>query len=93
MIYVPLVLQLLQALPSLIKGVEALWAHKPKSGPEKWLAVEQAASGTIESIADAIVKANPNAKVDAVTTAVAQFTKAANDALVKLYNDVGWPTS
>jgi hypothetical protein len=87
-----MILQLATGIPSLVQAAEALWAHKPKSGPAKWIAVEQGASGLIQEIAQEVVNTVPNAKVDAVAAAAAKYTKASSDALVAFYNDVGWPT-
>lgn len=83
-----LVLQVLTGLPGLIQGVESLWAHVPKSGAQKWIAVEQAVSGTIQEIANEVVKNVPSANADEVAGKVALFTKASNDAFVKLMNDL-----
>lgn len=88
-----LVLQLLTGIPSLITAAEAMWQHLPKSGPQKWISVEQGASGLIQSIVQEVLACTPNAKADSIATAVSKFTKAANDALVAFYNDVGWPTA
>ena len=81
------VLPILTALPSLITGVESLWKATPKSGPQKWISVEQAVSGTIEAAAQTIAKAAP-AGTDAqtISDAIAIFTKSVNDAFVALMN-------
>lgn len=80
----------IQALPQLIAGIEALFQNRPKSGPQKWIAVEQALSQSIVLVAEEVVKIAPDGtKVDDVSGKVAIFTKAVNDAFVKLANDLG----
>jgi hypothetical protein len=82
-------LQILTGLPSIVTGVENLWQHIPKSGAQKWIAVEQALSGTISTIGSDVAKDVPNITADDVATAMAKFSKAANDAFVELLNDLG----
>jgi hypothetical protein len=81
------VLPILTALPSLITGAETLWSHTPKSGPQKWISVEQSVSGTIELAANEIAKlAPPGTDAQTISDAIAVFTKAVNDAFVALMN-------
>lgn len=82
-------LPMLPAIPQLITAVEGLWSATPKSGPQKWISVETALSGSIQAVAAKIIAAVPNAKVDEVTARVAVWAKAVNDATVALFNDVG----
>lgn len=80
----------IQALPTLISGIEALFQNRPKSGPQKWIAIEQALSGAIVLAAEEVVKIAPDGtKVDDVSGKIAVFSKAVNDAFVKLANDLG----
>ena len=91
--WLPLVLSLLTALPNLITGVEAAFSNKPKSGPEKWIAVETALASPISAIATEISKMAPDADTQKISASVAVFTKAANDAVVSFFNAVGWPVT
>lgn len=79
----------LTALPSLITGVEALWKGQPKSGAQKWISVEQALSGSIALIANQVSTLAPGTPPDVAAQKVVIFTKAVNDAFVKLCNDLG----
>lgn len=91
--WLPLIVSVLTALPSLITGVEAAFSNKPKSGPEKWIAVETALSAPISAIAEQIAKMAPNADAQKIAASVSIFTKAVNDAIVAFFNAVGWPAS
>lgn len=77
------------ALPQLISGIEALFKGTPKAGAQKWIAIEQALSGSISMVAQEIAQLAPATPVDAVSAKVAIFTKAVNDAFVTLCNDLG----
>lgn len=84
------VLPAITALPQLIDGIEKLFAGRPKSGAAKWIAVEQALSGSIVLVANEVAALAPDGtKVDEISAKVAIFTKAVNDAFVKLCNDLG----
>lgn len=77
-------------LPQLIASIEQLWKGTPKAGASKWIAIEQALSGTISTVANQVaLLAPPGTKIDTVSAAIAIFTKTVNDALVKLFNDLG----
>ena len=77
----------LGAIPSLVRGVESLWSHTPKSGASKWISVEQALSGSIQLVADQVAKqAPPGTKTEEISAAVVVFSKAVNDAFVALAN-------
>jgi len=91
--WVPLVIDVMSALPNLIVGVEKAFKSQPKSGPAKWISVEQSLSTPIQKLADEMTKAIPNATADKVSADVSKFTKAVNDAVVTFYKDTGWPTS
>lgn len=82
-------LPILTAIPSLIQAVEGLWSNVPKSGAQKWISVETALSQSIQTVGQEIVKAVPNAQVDAAAAKVDLWAKAVNDATVALFNDVG----
>ena len=56
---------------------------------QKWIAIEQALSGSISMVAQEIAQLAPATPVDAVSAKVAIFTKAVNDAFVTLCNDLG----
>ena len=88
----PMLLGILSGLPQIIQGVELAFSHKPKSGSEKWIAVETALSGAITSVANTITANSPSDKVAEVAADVSKWVKAVNDATVTLYNKVGWPT-
>jgi hypothetical protein len=83
------VIPALTAIPQLVQGVESLWKGTPKSGAQKWIAVEQALSASIVTVAQEISQLAPNTPVDTVSAKVAIFSKAVNDAFVKLANDLG----
>jgi hypothetical protein len=87
------VLSIVTALPNLITGIEAAFGKKSGQGSAKWIAVEQALSTPIQNIATQLANSVPNAKVDQISSEVAKFTKATNDAIVAFYNSVGWPTT
>ena len=80
---------LLSALPQLIAGIEALFKGTPKAGAQKWIAVEQALSQSIALLAQEVAQLAPGTPVDKASAAIAIFTKAVNDAFVKLCNDLG----
>lgn len=80
---------ILPALPQLIAVVEALWKNTPKSGSYKWIAIERALSNSIGLVAQEVSQLAPNTPADTVAAKVAIFTKAVNDAFVKLLNDLG----
>lgn len=85
--YVP---KLITVLPNLIIAIENLWAPKQKAGPQKWVSVEAAVSGSIEDAAQAVAKLAPaGTKAQTISDAIAVFTKSVNDAFVKLMNDLG----
>lgn len=79
----------LVAIPVLIQGVEDLWGHISKSGPQKWISVETALSGSLQQIAAEVVKVVPNQQADDVAQKAAIWAKAVNDATVTFFNDVG----
>lgn len=84
------VIPVITALPELISGIEKLWTGVPKAGAQKWIAVEQALSGSIVAVANQVAALAPDGtKVDEVSAKIAVFTKAVNDAFVKLCNDLG----
>lgn len=87
------IIAIVTALPNLIQGVEAAFGKKSGQGATKWIAVEQALSTPIENFANQLASSVPNATVDKVSSSIAKFTKATNDAVVAFYNDVGWPTT
>lgn len=83
-------LKILNVLPNIITTMEQLWNSKPKSGAEKWIGVEQALSGSITLAANEIAKMAPaGTKAEVISSAIAKFTKACNDAFVGLMNDLG----
>jgi hypothetical protein len=90
--WLPLIVGILSGLPQIITGVESVFKSKPKSGPQKWIAVETALSSVIEQLANDIAKMSPNKDAQQISSEVAVFTKAVNDAIVKFFNAVGWPT-
>ena len=90
--WLPLLIGILSGLPAIITGVESAFKSKPKSGPAKWISVETALSAVIEDLANSVAKMSPNKNVDTVSTDVAVFTKAVNDAVVTFFNAAGWPT-
>lgn len=74
-------------IPSLVTDIENLWRHKPNSGAQKWISVEQALSGSISEVAQQIAAvAPPGTKVEDISAAVVIFSKAINDATVALAN-------
>jgi predicted PurR-regulated permease PerM len=80
----------LPALPQIISGIESLWKWTPKSGAQKWIAVEQALSQSISMVAQEVAQVAPaTSDTKAISAAVAIFTKSVNDAFVKLANDLG----
>jgi hypothetical protein len=83
------IVPLLSALPSLVQGIEALFHGTPKSGPTKWIAIEQALSQAIQMVATEVAQLNPSLSADRVAGSVARFTKAVNDAFVLLCNELG----
>jgi len=91
--WIPLVVDLVTALPNLIVGVETAFKSQPNSGPAKWISVEQSLSTPIQSLANEMAKTIPNVTADKVSADVSKFTKAVNDAVVTFYNDAGWPKS
>lgn len=81
--------KLLPALPSLIIGVESLFRGVPKSGPQKWIAVEQGISQSIQAVADQVVAAAPGTDASKISALAAQYAKAVNDATVTFLNESG----
>jgi hypothetical protein len=80
----------LPALPQIISGIESLWRGTPKSGAQKWIAVEQALSQSISIVAQEVAQIAPaGTDVSKISAALAVFTKSVNDAFVKLANDLG----
>lgn len=84
------IVQVLPVIPSLVTDIENLWRHKPASGAQKWISVEQALSGSISEVTSAISAAAPAGTSEAdISAAVAVFAKAVNDASVALANKLG----
>lgn len=84
-----MMIPLLTAIPTLIQGVEKLWSGVPKSGAQKWIAVEQALSGSIQQIAAEVQAVVPDQQADEVAQKAAIWAKAVNDATVRFFNDTG----
>lgn len=77
-------------LPLLIQAIESLWKGVPKSGPQKWIGVEQAIGGSITAVAQEVAALAPaGTSASKISAALAVFTKAVNDAIVRLFNDLG----
>jgi hypothetical protein len=89
-VFISWALRILPAIPQLISAVEGVFAGQPASGPQKWLAVEQALSQSISSVAADLAKlAPPGSDPQKISAAVALYTKAVNDATVAFANGVG----
>jgi|SRR6185437_9076547 len=81
---------IVEAIPGLVTSIEGLWSPVPKSGSQKWIAVEQALSQSISLASSEIAQLAPaGTKAETISTALAVFSKDVNDAFVKLANDVG----
>lgn len=91
--WIPLVIDIITALPNLIRGVETAFSSQPKSGPSKWISVETSLGPIITSLANELAKNAPDKNVQDVAAKVSVFTKAVNDAIVAFYNAVGWPST
>lgn len=89
--WITLALDILTGLPSLITSIEAAFMHHPKSGAQKWIAIESALSEAITTVAADIVKDSPSKRGDEIAAHVSKWVKIVNDATVALYNGVGWP--
>lgn len=84
------IVQILPVVPSLVTDIENLWRHKPKSGAQKWISVEQALSGSISEVTAAITAAAPaGTKAEDISAAISIFVRAVNDASVALANSLG----
>lgn|SRR5487761_1889976 len=84
------IVQVLPVIPSLVTDIENMWRHKPKSGAQKWISVEQALSGSIEEVTKAIAAAAPAGTKEAdISAAASEFARAVNDASVGLANKLG----
>lgn len=84
------VMRVVPVIPSLVTDIENLWRGQPKKGPQKWLGVEQAISGSIQEVASEAAKLAPaGTKTEEITKAVSVFAKAVNDASVELANTLG----
>jgi hypothetical protein len=84
-----LIVSILPAIPNLITAVESLWSGTPKSGPQKWISVEQALSGSIQAVANEVKAAVPNANADEIAAKASIWAKAVNDATVQFFNEAG----
>ena len=81
--------RVLPVIPGLIINIENLFSNKPKSGASKWIAVEQAISGSIEDVASEVAKLAPAGTTAAqISGALAVFSKDVNDSFVRLANDL-----
>lgn len=89
-----LVLTVIPVIPQLVTSIENLFKGVPKSGSQKWIAVEQALSQTIQTAAGEIAQLAPaGTSADRISTALVVFSKDVNDAFVKLANDLQLFTS
>lgn len=83
------VLTIVPVIPQLVTSIENLFKGTPKSGPQKWIAVEQALSQSISTVSGEIAKIAPaGTTAETISTALVVFSKDVNDAFVKLANDL-----
>lgn len=83
------IMRILPVIPSLVTDIENLWRHKPNSGAQKWIAVEQALSGSISEVADQLAAVAPaDTKPEEISAAVSIYARAVNDATVALANSL-----
>lgn len=81
------IMRVIPVIPSLVTDIENLWRQKPKAGQAKWIAVEQALSGSISDVAQELMGVAPaGTKVEDISAAAAIFAKSVNDASVAFAN-------
>lgn len=82
-------MRILPVIPSLVTDIENLWRHKPGSGAQKWISVEQALSGSVSEVADQLLAVAPaGTKAEDISAAIAIYARAVNDATVALANSL-----
>lgn len=82
--------RIIPVIPQLVTAAEGIFKGRPKSGPSKWLFVEQALAGEIQQIVATAQSLTPSGTKGAeIESVIAKYTKAVNDATVEFFNAVG----
>jgi hypothetical protein len=85
-----LIAMIVPSIPSLVTDAENIFRTKPKSGTQKAAAVINFFAPLVAETAQAVEKlAPPDTNAAKIATAVEKYTRAVNDAVVVLANELG----